>query len=772
MQIKKIVIIILLSVSALAASAQSVGLVLSGGGAKGLSHVGAIKALEDNGIPIDYVAGTSMGAIVGALYSIGLSPDEMIKLFKSKEFESWYNGEQEPMFASYIYRRDPTPEMIKLTASINNEGKKLSINVPSSIIAPYPMDLAVMQIFASPAAAAKYNFDSLMVPYRCVGADVSRKSPVAFSKGDLGSAVRASMTFPLVFQPIMIDSVLYFDGGLYNNFPWDVMVKDFNPDYLIGIKCASQFVTVPKPDDVLSQLEAMLTVETNYNIPEDRGILLDLKFEDVDLLDFDKIDQLVQAGYFNMMKLMPEIKQKVQRRRNAEELLQKRLDFRTKCIPLIFEKVIIKDSLKYSAKDFIDKTFRENRTRYFDFEQLKRGYYRIIASGNVKKFFPTAKLSKDSVFNVNLQVSEAPPIKIAVGGNISSSSLNQGYLGIEYRKFTGVPWRVAADINFGRFYTGFNGYFRQDFSVRPFAFYELQFVTHRFDYFGANQTNFFSHRVPSSNAQEGETFVTASIATPVNLYENLLAKLTFTAGENDYEYYHIDNFTSYDIPDKTELTYLSPSFYIEKNTTNYRLYPTDGSIYKISLRYTHLREDYRPGSTIIDAQPISKKIHNSVSIRAYFESYIPLSKKFTLGWIADITLSNRTALGDRTSSLLYLPAFQPTPHSKTLFLSEYRAQSFAGAALMPIYNITKSLSLHLTGAYFQPYKYILQTSDGSTKFSDRFPKGKFLGEIAGVWQSPIGPITLSATYYDKSDIKWFPQFNIGFLIYKPKALAY
>jgi NTE family protein len=112
-----------------------------------------------------------------------------------------------------------------------------------------------------------------------------------------------------------------------------------------------------------------------------------LKFEDVDLLDFDKIDQLVQAGYFNMMKLMPEIKQKVQRRRNAEELLQKRLDFRTKCMPLIFEKVIIKDSLKYSAKDFIDKTFVKPN-RYFDFEQLKEDYYRIIASGNVKKFFP------------------------------------------------------------------------------------------------------------------------------------------------------------------------------------------------------------------------------------------------------------------------------------------------------------------------------------------------------------------------------------------------
>ena len=92
MQIRKLVLSLLFSVSVYAVSAQSVGLVLSGGGAKGLSHIGAIKALEENGIPIDYVAGTSMGAIVAGLYSIGLSPDEMMVLFRSKEFESWYKN--------------------------------------------------------------------------------------------------------------------------------------------------------------------------------------------------------------------------------------------------------------------------------------------------------------------------------------------------------------------------------------------------------------------------------------------------------------------------------------------------------------------------------------------------------------------------------------------------------------------------------------------------------------------------------------------------------
>ena len=770
MQIKKIVILILILFSAFQLSAQGVGLVLSGGGAKGLSHIGAIKALEENDIPIDYITGTSMGAIVGALYAIGLSPDEMLTLFRSRQFESWYNGEQEPLFATYIYRRESTAEMFSVSANFNR-GKKISLNLPSSIIPPYPMDLAVMQLFGSPAAASGYNFDNLMVPYRCVASDVARKSPVVFKSGDLGSAVRASMTFPFFFQPILIDSVLYFDGGLYNNFPWDVMLKDFKPDYLIGIKCASQFASKPKPDDIVSQIETMLMVETNYKIPEDKGILLDMRFSDVSLLDFDKIDQLVQTGYFDMMKLIPEIKKNIKSRRTKDEVMKKRLEFRTKCIPLVFENVVIKDSLRQSSKEFIDKTFRENRRRYFDFEQLKRGYYRVIASGNVKGFYPVAKLRKDSVFDVNVQVSEAKPLKFSIGGNISSSSLNQGYLGVEYHRFSAMPWRAAADINLGRFYTGFNGYFRQDFSVRPLAFYEVQLTSHRFDYFGGSQTNFFTNRVPTSNVQEGELFGSFSIATPINLYDNLLAKLSLTFGKNFYEYYQTDNFTSYDKPDKTNFSYVSPSFYIEKNTTNYKMYPTEGSVYKVSLRFTHLKEDYRPGSTSLEREAINNSQHNTIMLRNYFESYIPISKLLTLGWVADIAISNRALMGDRISTLLYLPAFQPTAHSRTFLLSENRSQAFIGAAVIPIIRITKTLSLHVMGAYFQPYKLLLMTDDGSAQFSDRFPRGSFSGDFAAVWQSPVGPVTLSASYYDKSDVKWFPQLNIGFLIYKPKALA-
>ena len=82
--------------------AQSVGLVLSGGGAKGLSHIGVIKALEENSVPIDYICGTSIGSIVGGLYAIGMSPDEMIALMKTREFQSWYSGEGEREFFTYL----------------------------------------------------------------------------------------------------------------------------------------------------------------------------------------------------------------------------------------------------------------------------------------------------------------------------------------------------------------------------------------------------------------------------------------------------------------------------------------------------------------------------------------------------------------------------------------------------------------------------------------------------------------------------------------------
>ena len=234
---------------------QKVGLVLSGGGAKGLAHIGVIKALEENNIPIDYVTGTSIGAIVGALYACGITPDEMIEMFKEERFYNYYNGIMPEKHYYFFKKLDP--DISFLSVGVVRRDKSLSFSLPTNLIATQPMDFGIMEYFTQYTAAANEDFDSLFVPFRCVASDVYNNKPVVFKNGDLGQAVRASMTFPFYFKPVEIDGTLYFDGGIYNNFPDDVMLKEFCPDFMIGVVVAG---TTPKtdPDNLISQIENLV----------------------------------------------------------------------------------------------------------------------------------------------------------------------------------------------------------------------------------------------------------------------------------------------------------------------------------------------------------------------------------------------------------------------------------------------------------------------------------------------------------------------------------
>ena len=224
-------LLLLLSAS-VSAEQQKVGLVLSGGGAKGMAHIGVIRALEENGIPIDYIAGTSMGAVIGSLYAMGYSPDEMEELIRSDDFKNWYMGSKDMNYQFYFKQNPPTPAFISAQIAIRDSMTVLRPMV-NSVIDPLQMNLAFVDIFAGASAVCHNDFDSLMVPFRAVASDVFNKSSIVLSRGDLGDAVRASMSFPFVFRPIMIDTIIAYDGGIYDNFPVDVMVREFHPDFVI-----------------------------------------------------------------------------------------------------------------------------------------------------------------------------------------------------------------------------------------------------------------------------------------------------------------------------------------------------------------------------------------------------------------------------------------------------------------------------------------------------------------------------------------------------------
>ena len=183
---RKITVIIALFLAAIQiVSAQKVGLVLSGGGAKGAAHIGVIKALEENNIPIDYITGTSIGAIIGSLYAMGYSPEEMLELMLSKEFAYWQTGTVEEQYTYYFKEPYPTPEFAHFSIDMSDSLQIKASFLPQSLINPIQMNQAFMALFSQATAKAGWNFDNLFVPFRCVASDIYTETRVEidFVKG-------------------------------------------------------------------------------------------------------------------------------------------------------------------------------------------------------------------------------------------------------------------------------------------------------------------------------------------------------------------------------------------------------------------------------------------------------------------------------------------------------------------------------------------------------------------------------------------------------------
>ncbi|OIP83302.1 MAG: hypothetical protein AUK44_05815 [Porphyromonadaceae bacterium CG2_30_38_12] len=281
---------------------QKIGLVLSGGGAPGIAHIGVIKALEENEIPIDYITGTSIGALVGGMYALGMEPDEMISFFKSAAFRKW--------------RR------------INIRFQKGTI-LPYRMISSEKVQQSLEMLTTQAQISLKVNFDSLFVPFRCVASDIHNKRPYIFSQGNLATAIRASMSYPFLFEAAVVDSVLLFDGGIYNNFPTDIMLHCFKPDFIIGSIVA---YNPPKAGsgDIMMQLQNMIVQDTNYSISDSLGISIQPDLKEISVFEFSDIDGLVKIGYDETMQQMNAIKQKINSCSTLNELQLKRQSFKQK----------------------------------------------------------------------------------------------------------------------------------------------------------------------------------------------------------------------------------------------------------------------------------------------------------------------------------------------------------------------------------------------------------------------------------------------------------
>ena len=242
---------------------------MSGGGAKGLYHIGVLEALEENGIPVDYVAGTSMGSIIAAMYAAGYSPAEMRTIVASGVVREWVSGRIDPSYTAYYRQIGSKPAFMSLRLDLHGRKK---LRMPTNLLSSTQIDMALTELFAPATAASAGDFDRLMVPFLCVASDMNARGPVVFRAGDLSEAVRASMSIPLVFKPMKVDSMLLYDGGIYDNFPWRPLDEEFRPDLIVGSICTEGNTPPREKNSLMDQAFMLAMHDTDYDLPEARGI--------------------------------------------------------------------------------------------------------------------------------------------------------------------------------------------------------------------------------------------------------------------------------------------------------------------------------------------------------------------------------------------------------------------------------------------------------------------------------------------------------------------
>ncbi|MBO6027140.1 MAG: patatin-like phospholipase family protein, partial [Bacteroidales bacterium] len=312
---KKVYLLIATLLVSLVAQAQTnttiqpprlkVGVVLGGGGAKGASHIGVLKYIEEMGIPVDYVAGTSMGSIIGGFYALGYTPDELTELISGMNWSEYIGNKIDRSMMSEEMRQRNSTLMLQVPFNAeslfdHDPNSKFISQLPSA----YVNNSSLVNLFNDLCIGYQENmdFNDLPIPFACVATDMITGKEVVLRSGSMPTAMRASMAIPGVFSPVTIDGKVLVDGGLVNNFPADVL-RDMGADIIIGIEVTStKDVTINDLKSLPQVFLRLVTNSTSAKRVENRKLCDVHIIPDISgfgMLSFtpDAIDTLVGRGY-------------------------------------------------------------------------------------------------------------------------------------------------------------------------------------------------------------------------------------------------------------------------------------------------------------------------------------------------------------------------------------------------------------------------------------------------------------------------------------------
>ena len=674
-----------------------IALVLSGGGAKGAAHIGVLKVLEKYQVPIDIIVGTSVGSIVGGMYSVGYSPDEIEKTVLNLKFNSLLTNSKDRNLKNIEEKIEN--DKYPFTMSID---KNLKLSFPMGILNGENIYLQLKDIFSR--AENIKNFNELPIEYRAITTDLQTGKEVILSDGDLAIATFKSMAIPSFLEPIKDENKFYVDGGVVNNFPIDVAIS-LGADIIIAVDITAETSKINEKSNLVTILDKLATYNGNRKTETHKklaDLLIVPDVKDHDTIDFGNLNELVVAGE-DAAEKYGYILTNLSSPKDFKEIKDKAL----KEEPIQINKIKLEGNNILTLKK-VNELKPSVKNRKFTKADLNDWTKKIYSVSYIERVF--YEVNDDTVI---FKVKEKDGINIRASLNYASNY--------------GGSMNIAATVpNFGIWTRNYT--IKAEASSFPkinfnnLSFYEIG----KFKLLGGASIGYetdplFIYR----NGDKVSTYTTnkfiASLSFGTAISNSIVSGISLGYANNDNKYLSGDR-DIYNFNENYQALFSSIYTYVD--TLNERNFPSKGTVLRLEG---------------FNSQDISGKETNLGGGMFSANFYTPLSEKFSVGF----GVAGGKMRGEELpkSSLFRIGGLRS---SETAF-------SFVGLPMMgryadEFYILRGGIQYKLTDTFHLLAKYNMLTySSDSLPFQDNYSIGnrKYHGYGGGIgWNTFLGPISL------------------------------
>ena len=737
---KRLLILFVLIISIFAANAQrpKIGLTLSGGGAKGIAHIGILKAIDSAGLKVDYVTGTSMGSIIGGLYACGYSGDSIEKIFKTIDWDLLLTNAAS-LRALSIEEKDEYSKYAVELPWMNN-----AFRLPSGVLESEELWLRLSEYFF-PVYATK-DFNKFPRGFKCIATDVASGEGVVLDSGEVVSAIRSSMAIPTVFTAVDYNGRKFVDGGVVRNFPVRD-VREMGANIVIGSNVAGGLLPKEKITNVFQVLLQVAFFREDEDAAREHklcDIYVKHNLDEFNMGSFSSSEDIMKKGFAKGDSIYPRLK-KIADSLNAVYGTEKT---KKNILPDIDSVKItayeIKGLHKTNESFFLHRTGFENN-KWYTAADLSSGIRKAFGTRYYNKIIYSLQPLPDGTCKIIYEAEENP--------------LTFAKLGIHYNSFSGVS--LIANLTARDFFTPYSRS-----SVTANIGENLRIKAEHLQFFGKFKTISVKAQLQAerlafntyTNFNKDGLYRQHYYLVNMNLSWNFVRKYAIGFGTRLENFsYHPQITSKFEFRGKNSLwnSYLQ----LRLNTLSNAVYPKRGSKVEIEAGYVYAQHPhvkfYVQGNPITNPDSLGFSFNNFIKTKLSYEHYYPLSPKYTfttfiqagINFNQKESILNNYFIGGLTSN--------------------FRNQiTFAGLNEGNI-NASSIATLQF-GLRYQAYNNLFVIARANGGYYNFVGSNKTFGNstlLTGYaltlgYNFVLGPLEISAMYCDQSK-KLLPYINLG-----------